>query len=97
MADTQASQDLSYNSQIQPKYPPQAVRARHEGTVILLILVGTDGSPKDIKVEKSSGYRELDRSAMDPAKQWRFNPTVRDGKKVEGYARVPVTFNLNQM
>jgi protein TonB len=86
---------LSYNSRITPKYPPQAVRQRHEGTVILMILVGVDGSPKDIKVEKSSGFRELDRAAMDTARQWRFNPTIRAGQKVEGYARVPVTFNLS--
>lgn len=92
-----ASQDLSYNSRIQPRYPPQAIRMRHEGTVVLMILVGTDGSPKDIKVDKSSGFHELDRAAMDAARRWRFNPTVRNGQKVEGYARVPVNFNLNQM
>ena len=95
--DISAGQDLSYNSRLQPKYPPQAIRQRHEGTVTLMILVGVDGSPKDIKVEKSSGYRELDRAAMDAAKKWRFNPMIRNGQKVEGYARVPVTFNLSQL
>lgn len=73
------------------------MRQRHEGTVILMILVGVDGTPKDIKVEKSSGFRELDREAMDTAKKWRFNATIRNGQKVEGYARVPVTFSLNEM
>ena len=33
-ADITASSDLSYNSRLQPKYPPQAVRQRHEGTVV---------------------------------------------------------------
>ena len=65
--------------------------------MILLILVGTDGTPKDIKVDKSSGYHELDRAAIETAQKWRFNPEVKNGKKVEGYARVPVTFNLSQM
>ena len=96
-SDITASQDLSYNSRIQPKYPPQAMRQHHEGTVILMILVGVDGSPKDIKVDKSSGFRELDRAAMEAARQWRFNPTIRNGQKVEGYARVPVNFNLNSL
>ena len=86
---------MSYNSRIQPKYPPQALRQRHEGTVTLMILVGVDGSPKDIKVEKSSGYRELDRAAVETAQKWRFNPMIRNGQKIEGYARVPVTFNLS--
>ena len=88
---------MSYNNRIQPRYPPQAIRQRHEGTVTLLILVGTDGSVKDVKVDKSSGFRELDRAAMDAARKWRFNPTVRNGQKVEGYARVPVNFNLNSL
>jgi protein TonB len=95
--DIVASSDLSYNSRLQPKYPPQAARMHQEGTVTLLILVGVDGLPKDIKVEKSSGSKLLDRAATDAAKQWRFNPTTRNGQKVEGYARVPVTFNLNQL
>jgi protein TonB len=34
---------------------------------------------------------------MDAARRWRFNPTIRNGQKVEGYARVPVNFNLNQL
>jgi protein TonB len=73
-----------------------AVRQHHEGTVILLILVGIDGSPKDVKVEKSSGYRELDRAAVEQVqRRWKFNPEVKNGKKVEGYARVPITFNLS--
>jgi len=62
-----------------------------------MILVGVDGLPKDIKIDRSSGYHELDRAAMDAARRWRFNPTIRNGQKVEGYARVPVNFNLNQL
>jgi protein TonB len=50
--------------------------------------------PKDVKVDKSSGFRELDRAAMDAVQKWRFNPEVKNGKKVEGYARVPINFNL---
>ena len=95
--DITASQDLSYNNQIKPRYPPQAMRQRHEGTVTLLVLVGVDGSVKDVKVEKSSGYRELDRAAMDAVRRWRFNPEKKNGKVVEGYARVPVNFSLNQL
>jgi len=82
---------------MQPRYPPQAIRQRHEGVVVLLILVGVDGSVKNVTVDKSSGYRELDRAAMEAARRWRFNPTIKNGQKVEGYARVPVNFNLNSL
>jgi protein TonB len=59
--------------------------------------VGTDGAPKDIKVETSSGYRELDRAAIEAARKWRFNPAIKNGQKTEGYVRVPVAWNLNQL
>jgi protein TonB len=93
-ADIAAGSDLSYGNRPQPSYPPQAVRQHHTGTVTLLILVGLDGVPKDVKVEKSSGFHELDKAAMDAVQKWRFNPEVKNGKKVEGYARVPINFNL---
>jgi protein TonB len=96
-ADIAPSENLSYRQRNPPKYPPQAVRQRHEGTVVLLVLVGVDGAPKDIKVDQSSGFRELDKAAEDAARNWRFNPGKRGGAAVEGYARVPVTFNLNQL
>jgi protein TonB len=51
-----------------PKYPPQAARTSHR-QVILRVLIGTDGSPKDVTVEKSSGYRELDQSAVRQQKR----------------------------
>jgi protein TonB len=87
---------LSYQNRNPPKYPPQAVRQRHEGTVVLLVLVGTDGSAKDVKVDQSSGFRELDQAAIQAAQRWKFNPAKKGGAAVEGYARVPVTFNLSQ-
>ncbi|MDN5923720.1 MAG: energy transducer TonB, partial [Xanthomonadales bacterium] len=66
----------------------------HEGTVILLVLVGVDGSPKQIKVQQSSGYRELDRSAIKAAREWRFNPGMRGSTPYEGWVRIPVSFNM---
>src|SRR5258706_550618 len=80
-----------------PMYPPQAVREHHTGKVILKVLIGTDGSPKEVVVEKSSGYRELDQSAVAAAKNWMFNPGRRDGVPYEGYALIPVDFNLTDL
>lgn len=69
---------------------------RHQGTVVLLVLVGTNGDVLQVKVDKSSGHRELDRAAVKAAKSWRFNPGTKDGVPYKGWARVPVTFNLQQ-
>jgi len=80
-----------------PKYPPQAVREHHTGKCILKVLIGTDGSPKEVTVEKSSGYRELDQAAIAAAKTWMFNPGSKGGKPYEGYALIPVDFSLTDM
>lgn len=68
----------------------------HQGTVILLVLVGVNGEALEVKVQQSSGYHELDRAAVQAAQHWRFNPGTHAGQPQKGWARVPVTFNLNQ-
>jgi len=80
-----------------PKYPPQAVREHHSGKCILKVLIGVDGSPKEVTVEKSSGYRELDQAAIAAAKTWVFNPGKRNGQLYEGYALVPIDFTLQEL
>lgn len=64
---------------------------------MLRVLVGVDGKPKDIQVEKSSGFRELDRAAIDAAQTWVFNPGQKNGSAVEGWALVPFRFSLNEL
>src|SRR6185295_9897294 len=88
--DIAPSENISYRRMRPPKYPPQAVREHHTGKVVLKVLIGTDGSPKEVTVEKSSGYRELDQSAVAAAKTWMFNPGRKDGQPYEGYALIPV-------
>jgi len=80
------------------KYPPQALHSRLQGQVILRVLVDENGVPQDVVVEQSSGYTLLDRSARDQVlKGWRFEPATAGGHAVRAWARVPVTFNLNEL
>src|SRR6266852_4863743 len=44
-----AEANLVYD--VAPKYPPEAGRARIEGTVVLLAVIGKDGSVEDVRVE----------------------------------------------
>ncbi|MDR2012215.1 MAG: energy transducer TonB [Rhodanobacter sp.] len=77
-----------------PKYPPQAARQRQQGKVLLKVLVGLDGSPEEVTVEKSSGSRLLDQAAIDAVKTWKFNPGKKGGSPNRGYALVPIEFTL---
>ena len=90
-----ASQNLGYNLRLQPPYPQDAVAKKEQGTVILDVLVGTDGTPRQVSVNPATrAAPELVKAASETAMQRRFHPQIRNGKPVEGYARVPVEFSL---
>ncbi|WP_404480375.1 energy transducer TonB [Novosphingobium sp. BL-52-GroH] len=74
-----------------PTYPTESRRAREQGTVKLLVLVGTDGAVKDIQVAGSSGSQRLDRAALAAVKRWRWSPMMSGGTAmaVRGYVTIP--------
>jgi len=78
---------------VTPQYPPEAGRARIGGTVVLLAVIGTDGSVKDVRVE--SGLPILAQAAMDAVKQWRYKPYTVDGEPVEVDSRITINFTLS--
>ena len=67
-----------------------------EGKVVLKVLVGLDGKPEEVTVERSSGFRVLDQAAIAAVKTWVFNAGMKGGGPSRGYALVPIEFNLNQ-
>jgi TonB family protein len=69
--------------------------AHEAGTTVLIVSIDPNGGVLDVEVERSSGNRNLDREAVKAARRWRFNPEVRDGKKIASRVRVPVEFKLN--
>jgi protein TonB len=86
---------LAYDVHPAPRYPRQALRAGLEGTVTLRVLVDEQGWPRSVEIERSSGHRELDRSAREHVlAKWRFHPAQRQGRAVSAYALVPIAFGL---
>jgi protein TonB len=61
-------------SQVRPNYTSDAMQRKIQGTVMLEMIVGADGSPYDVRVVRSLDPHGLDDEAMRAAKQWRFNP-----------------------
>ena len=76
-----------------PEYPAQLACDDIGGTVGLIMEIGVDGSPVNIRVENRSGQPALDQSAMDTVGTWTFRPATRNGKPVTTDLRVPVTFD----
>jgi protein TonB len=62
---------------VEPKYPPIALTARMQGTVILDAVIHKDGTVGEITVLKSGGEL-FDQPAIDALKQWRYTPGSYD-------------------
>jgi periplasmic protein TonB len=76
-----------------PEYSEEARKAKYQGTVVLSLIVGADGVPRDIKVARSVGLG-LDEKAIETVKTWKFEPGTKDGKPVATYATIEVAFHL---
>jgi periplasmic protein TonB len=77
-----------------PVYPPDAVRQRLEGVVLLRVTISASGKVSRANVFESSGHRQLDEAARVAVSRWEFAPASRDGQPVEWTARLPVRFRL---
>jgi len=76
-----------------PEYSEEARKVKHQGVVVLWLVVGPDGRARDIRVARTLGLG-LDEKAMEAVKNWRFEPAMKDGKPVAVQINVEVTFRL---
>jgi protein TonB len=79
-----------------PLYPQLSRKKKEQGTVLLLILVKTDGTVGEIKLKTSSGFTRLDQAAKQAVKRWQFQPALKDGKPIDFWYELPLKFRLNQ-
>jgi TonB family protein len=78
--------------EVKPEYPTAALYARTQGDVVLEVTIGTDGAVTKTRVMQSIPL--LDAAAEDAVKQWRFAPTVVNGKPVTVTMPLTVRFSL---
>lgn len=78
--------------QVEPEYPALARNQRVSGTVVLEADVSPDGAIRSLKVV--SGPQLLIPAAINAVRQWRYAPTLLDGKPIETQARISLVFHL---
>ena len=76
-----------------PEYSDEARKARHQGTIVLWIIVGPDGSTHDIRVRRSLGMG-LDEKAIAAVSTWKFEPARRNGVAIAVEVNIEITFRL---
>jgi len=78
--------------QVPPVYPEEAKKAGIQGSVVLEIVISKEGVPTDLRV--ASGPRELQNSAIDAVRQWRYKPYLLNGDPIEVTSTVTITYSL---
>lgn len=77
----------------EPEYSEEARKAKYQGVVVLWVVIGPDGRPRDMRVQRSLGMG-LDEKAMEAVKQWKFEPAKKDGQPVAVQVNIEVNFRL---
>src|SRR5262249_6506582 len=81
--------------QVQPRYTPEALRARIQGDVDIEAVVRSDGTVGDARVVRSLDTQfGLDAAAVTAAKQWTFEPGTLKGAPVNVLVAINLTFRM---
>jgi TonB family protein len=78
---------------VPPIYPQEARLAHVTGTVVLHVIIGSDGSVQEVSYV--SGPMPLSSAAADAVHQWRFEVTRLNDMPVEVDTTIPVTFSIS--
>ncbi len=77
----------------EPSFSDEARKSKTQGVVTLMLVVGKDGHPYDIRVRQSLGMG-LDEKAIEAVNRWRFRPATLDGQAVATQIAVELQFRL---
>ena len=88
------SSKADYLNNPPPPYPALSKRLGEQGLVVVRALIDTDGSAKRAELKTSSGFEQLDKTAIDTVLKWRYVPGKRNGQPEAMWFDVPIHFQL---
>lgn len=77
---------------VTPKYPIEAKQKHIQGKVVLDAVINKKGAVENLKA--TSGPKELQQSAIDAVRQWKYKPFLLNGNPIEVETTVNVTYSL---
>jgi protein TonB len=81
----------------QVEYPRLSQKRGETGQVLVRAYISTGGgAPQSVEVERSSGHARLDQAALAAVHKARFKPYAEAGRPVEGWALIPIRFELEK-
>lgn len=88
------SSDAEYLQNPKPVYPPMSKRLNEQGTVLVRVLIGVDGTALKAEIQQSSDFDRLDQAALATVLKWRYVPGKRGGKPEAMWFTVPIVWGL---
>ena len=82
-------------SKCKAEYPKASLMNEEQGTVSMAFLVNADGSVADSKLEKTSGFKNLDKAALKSLALCKFKPGTKDGAPAQTWTKVDYAWKLD--
>jgi protein TonB len=76
------------------EYPKTSLVNEEQGAVSMSFLVSAEGHVIDSKVEKTSGYKNLDKAALKAITACKFKPGMKDGAVAQTWTKVDYVWSL---
>ena len=77
------------------EYPKASLMNEEQGVTSMSFLVNADGSVSDSKLEKSSGFKGLDKAAIKGLSSCKFKPGTKDGAPAQTWTKVDYAWKLD--
>lgn len=75
-------------------YPKASLLNEEQGAVSMSFLVSAAGDVVDSKVDKSSGFKNLDKAAVKAISACKFKPGTKDGAIAQTWTKVDYVWKL---
>jgi protein TonB len=82
-------------SKCKAEYPKASLMNEEQGTVSMSFLVNADGTVAESKLEKTSGFKNLDKAAMKSIAACKFKPGTKDGAPAQTWTKVDYAWKLD--
>jgi protein TonB len=92
-ADLDRAPELT--GRVKPDYPYQARERGIEGYVAVKVLVGKDGTVRQVNILKSKPKGTFDQAVRKAVSSWRFQPGEVGGEPVTAWVTTTLHFRLN--
>ncbi|MFL6657531.1 MAG: energy transducer TonB [Massilia sp.] len=76
------------------EYPKASLMNEEQGMVSMMFLVSGEGKVVESKLEKTSGFKNLDKAAMSAISACKFKPGSKDGKPDSTWTKVEYNWTL---